>query len=306
LGRRAIFVDAGYLLSAGAQLVGAGLRRDQVVCRHATLLEAIVAWADRHGPQFAHLRSYWFDGTLDGRPTVEQNYIASRPYVSVRLGRLSRSGSQKGVDTLMVMDLLSLAYRSTIARVYLLSGDEDLCEAVLEAERLGVHVVLVGVPALDGQHNSSAHLRRAADEAVCLPEGFWAPHFRLRGEEDAPLDELVAAARAQGELFAREFVASAPPEEVEEVLAAFPQLPHAVDARLLAFVESTMGSLRRRSDLKVEARGQFQLLLGQHRRSADGARAIEQIASEQTRTDPGTSSRPRGRSGGSASTKGQQ
>lgn len=161
----AVFVDAGNLLAWGAdRRIGTRATRAAVRCHHAQLIEALV----QHCGSLARrelLRVYWYDGAPDQLPTAEHISIGQQDSVKVRLGRLTSRG-QKGVDTLIVLDLTTLARECAIDVAFLLSGDEDLREAVLATRQLGVRVVLLGLaPTPAGQGRQSQSLMREAD--VC-------------------------------------------------------------------------------------------------------------------------------------------
>ena len=254
----ALFVDAGYVLAAGGLLFCSSWRRDEIGCDYAGLLSSLAREVERREPDSRLVRMYWYDGAVDGRASYEQVRIGHLPYVKLRLGRLAK-GAQKGVDAMICLDLLTLSQRRAIDRAYLLSGDEDLGEAVCEAQRYGVQVELLTVPTPEGQQfNLSAQLAGEADALHTLPESFWEPYFQVRDRaSEAPCDELVAQARELGQRFARTLAQERPEQELERLLAAFPSLPHQTDIELLSFAERSMGSLRRAPDLKTELRGQF-------------------------------------------------
>lgn len=67
--------------------------------------------------------------------------------------------SQKGVDSLIVLDLVRLAGRGVCSTAVLIAGDRDLAEAVRTAQDFGVRVV-VAVPPGQG----------LADELACLAD----------------------------------------------------------------------------------------------------------------------------------------
>jgi len=255
--RTAIFVDAGWLLAAAALEVQGAPSRDELACDYSRLIASLGAHVDAHSGGVPCLRTYWYDGARGGAPSYEHDRVAGLPYVKLRLGRLSATGQQKGVDVLIYTDLMTLARERAITRAYLVGGDEDLREGVAEAQKLGVQVVLLGMPISDG-HNQSARLVREADEFRTLPREAWSPHFRLRTADDATPDHpQVTQARQLGDEFARRWVATATPEETRSVLAEFPRVPPRLDSVLLAHAEATMGSLRSSPDLKTEVRGHF-------------------------------------------------
>ena len=124
--RTAVFVDAGYLYFAGAIAIsGEKLRRTDVKLNVpnalAKLKETAADKTDRH----PLLRIYWYDGSLARGLSPEHEELADSPDVKLRLGAISHFGKQKGVDSLIVADLIDLARNHAIADAVLLSGDED-------------------------------------------------------------------------------------------------------------------------------------------------------------------------------------
>lgn len=106
------------------------------------------------------LRIYWYDGTT-GRPTRQQVELAELPNVKVRLGFVNSFKQQKGVDSLIVTDMVTLAQNRTMSSCILLAGDEDLRVGVQLTQMQGVRVHLLGIrPARESQSNL---LRREAD-----------------------------------------------------------------------------------------------------------------------------------------------
>jgi len=97
----------------------------------------------------------------------------------VRLGFLNSAGQQKGVDSLIVTDLVELARNRAVGDVVLVSGDEDVRIGVQLAQSFGVRVHLVGVKPCAG--NQSPELRQEAD--TCTEVG----HFSSQENNfDAP------------------------------------------------------------------------------------------------------------------------
>ncbi len=163
-----VYVDAGYLLASSATLVTGTSLRNGIYVDYPRLLEALV----RHAEELSDLpvlRVHWYDSAKDGVPDPQQARIGELPRVKLRLGRFGVDGQQKGVDLRIGLDLVTHA-RNRAADVFLLvSGDDDLTEAVEEAQVHGVQVSLLAVPALDGRpHGVSRHLLRAADTLTML------------------------------------------------------------------------------------------------------------------------------------------
>lgn len=142
--RCGVFVDAGHLLAQGGNLCCGTLRRKEILCHHANLVLALRQFVSDHC-HLPVLRVYWYDAAANAVPTVDQHAIAELPHVKLRLGRLVE-GKQKGVDSLIVRDLMTLARERAIATAYLLGGDEDLREGVVAAQEMGVRVVVLGIP----------------------------------------------------------------------------------------------------------------------------------------------------------------
>jgi len=102
-----------------------------------------------------------------GRLVEEQ--IAILPKVKLRLGRIGVDGEQKGVDLRIGLDMVGHARNGAVDTMYLISGDDDLTEAVEEAQAQGVQVVILAVPTAAGTPQGvSRHLRLAADDIEVL------------------------------------------------------------------------------------------------------------------------------------------
>jgi hypothetical protein len=166
-----LFVDAGYLMAAAStRLTGTPLR-SAVEVDVPGLLEDVSArvQADCGLPL---LRVSWYDaGGRTGTPDQRQREIAELPGVKVRLGRLGPNGEPKGVDLKLALDLLAQSRNRAADVVYLISGDDDLSEAVQAAQELGVQVVGLVVPDEAGQAIAvSRHLRRTFDRVVHIDD----------------------------------------------------------------------------------------------------------------------------------------
>ena len=168
----AVFLDAGYLYSAGSDLLyGEVLRRRALKLeRPEGLIEKLVAAASAccDGESFRLLRTYWYDGAADdhGVPSATQVAVGELPKVKLRLGRMTASG-QKGVDGLIILDLITLARNRAVDVAILFTGDEDLREAALHAQGFGLTLVVAGFPPTAGQGQSKLLLREA-DHVVLL------------------------------------------------------------------------------------------------------------------------------------------
>lgn len=158
--RVAVFVDAGYVFAQGSVLLGGKkLPRGEIALDHQKAIEACARFAEQvAGVRL--LRVYWYDGTSTG-PTAQHLTLAHLDNVKVRLGFVNSVGEQKGVDSLIVTDMIALARNRAISDAVLLSGDEDLRVGVQQAQEFGVRVHLVGIKPSRG--SQSLFLLQEAD-----------------------------------------------------------------------------------------------------------------------------------------------
>ena len=142
--RVAVFVDAGYLFAQGSvALAGQRLPRGRILLDHEKAIDALADFATRVGGVDL-LRVYWYDGTSTG-PSSQHITLAHLARVKVRLGFVNSVGEQKGVDSLIVTDMIALARNHAMSEAVLLSGDEDLRVGVQQAQEFGVRVHLLGI-----------------------------------------------------------------------------------------------------------------------------------------------------------------
>ncbi len=199
INQTAVFIDAGFLLAAGGRKVADTTLRGAVKVQYSTLIKGITKSVRFHSGM-TNLRTYWYDASKDGLLTDEQKKIAMIPDVKVRLGRLNYYGEQKGVDLRLALDLVGLARSGSVSTAYLVSGDDDLTEAVEEAQSLGLKVVLLGVNDSSsrlGFASLADHLAVTVDSIEALPEDLLNASF-TRAFEPSPEHALAVSAIAQG------------------------------------------------------------------------------------------------------------
>lgn len=195
--RVAFFVDVGYLRAEGAKRLGLRPRECRIDAQAA--VETLRSTAEAMWPATSFLRSYWYDGQYPPtHPRAEGqrrflDAISDVPGITLRLGtvksmappwlpalerRLSdyglsldeldlRTGPvevQKGVDTLIVLDMVRLAQKRAYDVALLIAGDRDLLEAVRAVQDEGR---LVGLLYPEGA-GVAPELRRAADRVRAL------------------------------------------------------------------------------------------------------------------------------------------
>jgi uncharacterized LabA/DUF88 family protein len=190
----AIFVDAGFLLAVGGTHVAGTSLRSAFTVNYRTLIEGIMACAkDYCGLDV--LRVHWYDASRDALFSPEHKQIGLLPDVKVRLGRISYSGEQKGVDLKLGLDLVGIARNRAASVAFLVSGDDDLAEAVEAAQDLGMKVVLIGVEKPTHRLGVTAvaeHLALRVDNIITLPEELIEKCFtRSVAREPAPSPATV-------------------------------------------------------------------------------------------------------------------
>jgi hypothetical protein len=164
-----VYVDVGYLVASAATRVAGASLRGAVNVKYDALVESLVETAEEMSG-LPVLRVHWYDSADNGVPDAQQQRIGEIPRVKLRLGRFGVDGQQKGVDLRIGLDLVAHARNGASDVFFLVSGDDDLTEAVEEAQVHGVEVVVVAVPnAADKPHGISRHLLRAADRLQMLP-----------------------------------------------------------------------------------------------------------------------------------------
>ena len=89
------------------------------------------------------LRTYWNDASDQGLTTA-QIALARLDDVKARLGFATSSGQRKGMDSLMVTNVIALARNGAMEECMLLSKDEDLRVGAQQAQGVGVRVHLLG------------------------------------------------------------------------------------------------------------------------------------------------------------------
>lgn len=89
------------------------------------------------------------------------NYLSRLPRYEVKKGRLEYRGTdqngkkifrQKGVDTLLSIDMVSLGATRQISDVILLAGDSDYVPAVETVKPFGINIILYHGPRKDTYH----------------------------------------------------------------------------------------------------------------------------------------------------------
>lgn len=162
--RVAVFVDAGYVYPQGSSSLSGKEKaktRDKLTLDENIMAELLKQQAHTSSNGKELLRIYWYDAAPASGPSADQARIGKLNDVKLRLGQLNSEGQQKGVDSLIVTDLIELARNKAICDALLLTGDEDIRVGVQIAQSLGVRVHLLGFVGPKG--NQSISLQQEAD-----------------------------------------------------------------------------------------------------------------------------------------------
>jgi hypothetical protein len=178
--RCALFVDASYVLADGAMAVHGTRRGESVSWDYEGLLELLSGLA-RERTQLPLLRCYWYEATVDGRRTAEQDALADLPGIKLRVAKI-RPGRREGVETEIHRDLTTLARNNAISDALVVSAEEDLAQVIADVQDLGMRVTLVHI-AVDGNWTISRALRQESDDIM-----------EIGGEQLRPYVELIAGA----------------------------------------------------------------------------------------------------------------
>jgi uncharacterized LabA/DUF88 family protein len=258
--RTAVFIDAGYLFASGARLLsGARLTREELFLDSDALLATFTRLAQELSG-LPLLRIYWYDASY-GAPTTSQIALAYQPNLKLRLGQLNQQGQQKGVDSLLILDLVTLARNRAMSDALVMTGDEDIRVGVQQAQELGVRIHLIGVtPARENQSGTLVQdadtLRELSAEEV---RAFLAltPPAATQGWAKASSSRTYAgpALAAVARRIANELGQS----ELETVRQEFSSglLPARIDRQLLVAGSSEIGGGALTSEQKRELRGEF-------------------------------------------------
>ncbi len=253
--RCAVLIDAAHLLAESGKLVCATKNRASISCDFSGMLAEIASMVEDDA-DLPLLRTYWYDAAPDAVPTFEQLRIADLTGVKVRLGRLTR-GQQKGVDALIYRDIVRLARERAVASLYLLGGDDDLLEGMLEAQDFGVQVTVVGVEAVGGR-NQSGTLIREADDHIVLKREFWQQYISPAPiAAEVEVGDTAADGEAAGEQFALAWASRATQEELMELAQMAPRIPKELDVQLLITTQRLLNDNALDRDTKYAARAGF-------------------------------------------------
>jgi uncharacterized LabA/DUF88 family protein len=157
----AIFVDAGYLYAQGSEVVFN--KKTERSLLEIDITKCLAAMEEQFPfKQFINLlRVYWYDGIKGNMLNDEQEKIARTDFVKFRAGTVNSANIQKGVDSLIVTDLIELARNRAITDAVIITGDADLKIGMTIAQSFGVRVHLLGLG--EGKASQSSSLLDEVD-----------------------------------------------------------------------------------------------------------------------------------------------
>ncbi len=263
MNRFAVFVDAGYFFAAGGKAAYGIAQRHRLEFLHPeTCMNDIVQRASEISGNKNLLRVYWYDALTGTTPTVTQSTIAHLHGVKLRLGVVNRTGEQKGVDSLIVTDLIDLARNRAVIDAVLVTGDEDLRVAVQVAQAYGVrvHILAAGNP----NHNVSPALQMEADSVHSLDAEWFKTYLAERlGEQPLQRENISVHVRLgvaeAADNAIKEILVGASAEDIARLAALFATsktIPGEYDRRLIACTAREVGSILT-GDEKRQIRGIF-------------------------------------------------
>lgn len=175
-----VFIDGAYLRVEAEKLRNTGDVHPLNLASNMVGQPTVQGWASDHttGRRNALMgRVTYYDALPnDDEESERQEYwdaIELLPDVHLGFGALKalkRKRRQKGVDTLIAVDMLVGAFSELFDIAILLAGDADFIPVVEEVRRRGVMVVVAGV-----ESSVSEDLRRVADRYVEIDVGWLDP-----------------------------------------------------------------------------------------------------------------------------------
>jgi uncharacterized LabA/DUF88 family protein len=202
VGRVALFVDAGYLFAQGSEVLnGAKVVRTRITLDEPKAIDLLTALAEERVGAGSLLRIYWYDASPGKSVNAGHIRLGQLDNVKMRLGVINAYNEQKGVDSLLIADLIQLAHNRAIDSAILLSGDEDLRVGVQVAQSYGVRVHLLGLSGPKAKSSSqSQSLVGEADTRTLWTEDVVASFMSIAQLVSMPTPSVTLAPPMQGAL----------------------------------------------------------------------------------------------------------
>ncbi|MBD5553595.1 MAG: NYN domain-containing protein [Desulfovibrio sp.] len=243
--RVAIFIDAGYFWGQLSQIVyGEPRNREDIVLKYEEMRESLLREVEKQFPGYSLLRIYWYDALgMNDLPSRQHKHLGKLDDVKMRYGTRNTYGKQKGVDGLLMADLILLAQNKAITSAVIVSGDADLIPGVTTAQMLGVRVHRMEI---NGQEASSPALCEEVDRNSEWPlsevENFASAAYEDGASGLSEADEEAVANLQKLTETARQFIAQLAPDE-RMSLEGRNTIPFDLDKKLLFLAKTTLGRL---------------------------------------------------------------
>ncbi len=252
-----VHIDGAFLLKQLERISGQN-RIDPIAFRSSLLSYIQGRW------QMRMLRAYWYSSPgINGDNGYLNEAISFLDNFKVRLGSVGYVDTvdggglrQKGVDGLLIVDMIQLAQNRSVTDMLLIAGDADFVPAVELVQSLGVHVHLVCPEDING--SLARNLKSEVDTLVYWKRPFIETFFTENSKvesariislpEKSPSEqEAVSPPLDEEDLFIRsvaaEFCSALNAEEVDSICGE--NIPPALDRDLLFIASRHAG----RSDL---------------------------------------------------------
>ena len=279
MNRFVIMVDAGYLLRQAIEIVSnkasnsrAALHISDPARLIQILLEKSRSTLNLEGKEL--LRVYWYDGVMSNGFSTQQRALIGVDDVQFRAGTINGRGQQKGVDSLIVTDLIELISHRAVCDAVLVTGDSDLAVGIEVAQKRGVRIAVLGVEDLASGvvHHQSFEITSRADRVGMLGRAdllqvfSFSPAFPANAQQPAlaPLaDSTIASAPASDSANAgntmlqaavKEFIAQRTDSLSNAVDPSTQRIQSEVDKALLHHVFVALGRRHLSEDEKIQTR----------------------------------------------------
>jgi uncharacterized LabA/DUF88 family protein len=281
MNRYVVMVDAGYLLRQAIEIVSnkaSTSRADLDISDPAGLIQVLLdkssTTLNLTGKEL--LRVYWYDGVMANGFTLQQRSLVNVDDVQFRAGTINGRGQQKGVDSLIVTDLIELTSHHAICDAVLVTGDSDLAVGIEVAQKRGVRIAVLGVEDLEAgvAHHQSFEITSRADRVGMLGQAQLSPVLQYAPVQQVPAQQSVAAvasqtqaassqaaaapmARLRIEAAVKVFIEQQAAPLVDVVDHTTKRIDATIDRSLLHHVSSELGDVRLTEAEKVYARQVF-------------------------------------------------
>lgn len=235
--RYVVMVDAGYLLRQAVEIISAktsSSRSELDITDPQGLIDAILA-KSKSALALTNkelLRVYWYDGVSPTGLTSQQKLIMELPDVQFRAGTINSAKQQKGVDSLIVTDLIELTAHHAICDAILVTGDSDLAIGIEIAQKKGVRIAVLGIEDLSVgvSHKQSFEITSRADRVARIGGNELTPLMRhVKGKSTLPKQKTpsspveVASPATKATIAATKSVSTGPIKIDEEKLIKYIQ-----------------------------------------------------------------------------------